>query len=387
MKKYITPIISIFVLLGLMACEENNDSTSTITKVDVSVIDDFPANEYILTNPGDDDPVVFTATWTETLFYLDNSSTPTPLAPVNYILQIDKANNDFESPYVLAKTTSLAMDVSTIELNTLLTDSLQAIPGQSIDIELRLLINYGKDETKYIVSTNTINLSVTPFEYRSPLKPVYIIGDMNGWNNTNTNDMLIMFKENSLLNNNVFSFTGYIPDNCSFRLLPQESLGTDAGYYFKEDGKLELREDAGTSLYNATAGFKTITVNLKNLTYMIEDYNMTGANTFNMLGFIGEFCGWSNEPLMTKLSTDNNHIWRLDYTLPAIDEDSTHPVKFRAERDWFKRWAAIDPNAVPYGRTIYLTGDEADPNIVVPEGGDYTIVFNDLTGHYIILKK
>ena len=387
MRKYITHIISAFALLGMVACESNNDSTSAVTKIVTSVIDDFPVDEYILTNPGEDDPVVFTATWTEALFYLDGVSTPTPLSPVDYILQIDKGDDDFESPYLLAKTSSFAIDINTIEFNTLLTDSLQAIPGQPIDIELRLLINYGKNEANYIVSQNTVSLRVTPFEYRSPLKPIYIIGDMNSWDNSNTSKMLIMFKENSLLNNNVFTFTGYIPGNCNFRLLPQESLGTDAGYYYKEDGKLELLESAGANLYNANAGFKTITVNLKSLTYAIEDYDATGANTFNLLGFIGEFCGWDNEPLLTKFSDDNNHLWQLNYTLPAIDKNSTHPVKFRAERDWFKRWAAIDPNAVPYGKTIYLTGDETDPNIVVPEGGDYIIVFNDLTGHYIILKK
>lgn len=387
MKKYINIIVSLITLLGLVACEDRNDSSPNISKMEISTIDNFPVDEYILVNPGEEDPVVFTATWTETLFYLDGSSTPTPVAPIDYTLQIDKANNDFESPYVLAKTSALAIDINTLDFNSLLTDSLHAAPNTPIDIELRLLITYGKNEANHTISKNVIKLTVTPFEYRSPLKPVFIIGDMNGWDVNNIDNMLIMFKDNSLLTNNVYTYTGYMPANCNFRFLPQESLGTDAGYYYKEDGKLDLLEHTGVYLHNTTAGFKTITINLKNLTYSIEDYNVTGASTWTLLGFVGEFCGWANEPLMTRVSVDNNHLWRLNYTLPTIGDDENHPVKFRAERSWGSRWAAIDPDAVPYGKAVFLAGDEYDPNIVVPEGGDYIIAFNDLTGHYIILKK
>lgn len=387
MKKYISYIISILTLLALIACGDSHDSSPVVTRVEPSVIDDFPTDEYILSNSATATDVIFTATWTETLFYLDGASTPTPVAPIEYILQVDKADNEFSNPYILAKTNLLAININTIDFNSLLTDSLKANPNEAIDIEMRLLINYGKNETNYIISKNTVKLSVTPFEYRNPLNPVYIIGDMNGWDNSNVDKMLIMFKDNSLLTNNIYTYTGYMPANCSFKFLPHEALGTDAAYCYKDEGKLEFVENGGINLYNSTEGFKTIIIDLKNLTYSIEDYDASGANTWTILGFIGEFCGWSNEPLMTKLSTKNNHIWQLNYTLPALGDGENHPVKFRAERDWSSRWAAIDPNAVPYGKAIYLTGDEYDPNIVIPEGGNYAITFNDLTGHYVILKK
>ena len=45
------------------------------------------------------------------------------------------------------------------------------------------------------------------------------------------------------------------------------------------------------------------------------------------------------------------------------------------------------PEETPYGQMIFLTMDEADPNIVLREGGLYGIYFNDLTGHYAIIKR
>ena len=105
------------------------------------------------------------------------------------------------------------------------------------------------------------------------------------------------------------------------------------------------------------------------------------------IGLIGEFCGWDNEPLMTRFSVDNSHLWKMDLTLPALTGNNTHPVKFRANKSWDSRWAATDPESVPYGKTIFLMGDEYDPNIILREGGDYQVIFNDLTGHYIFRKK
>lgn len=54
----------------------------------------------------------------------------------------------------------------------------------------------------------------------------------------------------------------------------------------------------------------------------------------------------------------------MDLTLPALTGNNTHPVKFRANKSWDSRWAATDPESVPYGKTIFLMGDEYDPNII-----------------------
>ena len=80
---------------------------------------------------------------------------------------------------------------------------------------------------------------------------------------------------------------------------------------------MEYVESDGGALHNATAGYKTITINLKELSYTVEDYDISGAKVWGSIGLIGEFCGWDNEPLMTRFSVDNSHLWKMDLTLPA----------------------------------------------------------------------
>jgi hypothetical protein len=385
MKAYTLYFLRIFFLLSLLACSNDKDM-SVLTKVEASTIDPFPANEYALQNPQDENPILFTATWSETLFFLDGRSTPDPLAPVKYTLQIDKAGNNFKSPQILAITTSLAANIYTKDLNFLMIDSLAATPNEKMDVELRILASYGQNNPQESLSTNIIELSVTPFVDSDPLQPIYIFGDINGWDNSNTDNMYIMFKSNSDTKNLVYTYTGYLPANSSFKFIPKESLGTNKAYSYKEDGKLEYVE-SGTAFQNVAEGYKTITLDLKTMTYSIQDYDISQATDWGSMGFIGSFCDWTNEPLMTRISAKNRHIWKLDITLGDLSNGSTHSAKFRSERSWGSRWAAVDPNSIPYGRTIFLTGDEYDPNIVISEGGNYRIVFNDLTGQYVIMKK
>ncbi len=386
MKSRITYYLTLLGLLGTTACSGNFDTEPALTRVVPSTLDPLPSQTYVLENPGNSDPVLFTATWTETLFYLDGSPTPTPVAPVEYTLQVDKAGNEFESAKTVNITSSLATNVHLKDFNLLLLDSLGAEAGEIFNAELRLKVSYGQNTPRTLYSDNTLALAVTPFEDRDPLSPVYITGDLTDWENENTARMLIMYKDNSDSNTQTYTFTGYFPDNCNFKFIPGESLGGNEAWFDQGNNLLELAE-TGTPLHIATGGYKTVTINLRSMAWSIEDYDESEALDWNILGFIGSFCNWENEPLMTQVSSENPHIWYLEYTLPELGEGEIHNVKFRGARSWNSRWAAINPYDVPYGQTTYLTGDEADPNIILEEGGDYEIYFNDLTGQYVILKK
>lgn len=380
MKPRIFYTIQSFCLLLLLACSKKEQTLITDPKG--SLLDELPASEYVLENPGEENPLLFTVSWSATLFQMGDGTT-VPAAPVTYTLQIDNAGNEFAAAKILTVTSTLEAKIYTKDLNAFMTDSLGAGPGEKREVELRLLINYGQNTAGMLYSANLLRLAITPFSYSDPLQQVYIIGDMNGWNNLNTTGMFPMFKDNSSNSNYTYTYVGYLPAGCFYKFLPTESLGSYKAYCRKEDGVLEYVDTDGGALYNETAGYKSITINLKDLTYSVADYDASGATDWTMLGFIGEFCGWDNEPLMTRFSATNRHIWTLNLTLPPLSGGNTHPVKFRAERSWGSRWAAADPEASPYGKTIFLTGSEYDPNIVIRQGGDYRIFFNDLTGQYI----
>jgi len=382
MKSYIKNITLILICSTLFACTKKDQLT--LTGTDASLINELPGTTYLLENPGDEDPLLFKLSWTEPRFRMNGSSEGSPVAPVTYTVQLDEAGKNFTTARTLTITASRSFDVHTKELNSFLMDSLNANPGSSKEIEIRLLITYGQNNAGKAYSVNVLKLVVAPFTYSDPLQLMYIIGDMNGWNNSNTASMLPMFKDDSQPNNYTYTFTGFFRANCFFKFLPTESLGSYKAYCFKNETQMEYVESAGGAFYNADAGYKTITINLRNLTYTISDYNATGIADWSFLGFIGEFCGWDNEPGMTRFSLENSHIWTMNLDMAPLSGGNTHPVKFRANKSWGSRWAAIDPDALPYGKAIFLTGSEYDPNIVIKKGGTQQIIFNDLTGHYFI---
>lgn len=348
-------------------------------------LDEFPADSYVLRNPEDSDPVLFSVTWTETLFYMSGRNTPVPVAPVKYALQIDNAGNGFENPKTVAATSSLGVNIHTKEFNLLVLDSLAAKAGQPCEVELRLLTTYGQSSSCEAVSENSVSLTIIPFSDRNPLQMVYITGESNGWESGNTAKMIPMFKDNSDDRNHTYTFTGWLPAG-GFRFLPAEALGTGRGYWDKGGNAMEYTEN-GTPFHNVNAGYKRVTINLRTMAYSMSDYDASDADVWMEVGMIGSFCNWENEPAMSRISVDNPHIWRLTCTLPELAEGEIHNVKFRALRSWSSRWAAVDPYAVPYGKTVFLTGTEPDPNVILDEGGEYEVLFNDLTGHYAFLKK
>lgn len=349
-----------------------------------STINSPTATNFVLQNPGSLNPVLFQANWVETLFYLNGGITQTSVSSISYKLQIDSAGNQFKSPQLLAETTSLSADIYTKDFNQLLIDKFGANSSEPLDLEMRILIEFTyKGASGNALSENVINLHVTPYTKTDPLQPMYIIGDLNSWNNSDTNSMLIMFKDNQNSTNYAYTYTGYMPVG-NYKFLPKESLGSNKTYCFKETGKLQYLETTGNALYNAMAGYKSISINVQDMTYTVSDYDASGVTDWNKMGLVGLFNGWTDTE-MTRLSNYNRHIWTLELTLPALTGGSTHPVKFRANGSWDYRWAPSDPESVTYGKTVYLKSP--DDNVVIREGGDYHIVFNDLTGHYIFLKK
>lgn len=385
MKTYKIFFIGVFLLLGISACRE--DPKLTINKVIPSTIENLSTNTFVLQNPQNGNSLLFTLKWSKTKFYLNGEKDATPVAPIQYTLQIDSAGNDFKNSRNLIVTDSVQTSIYTKDFNALLVDSMNLIPGKNVDIEFRIVANYGENLSGNIISTNSIKLSVTPFKYFNPLQQVYIFGDINGWNNKDTNGMFPMFKDNSEENNYIYTYTGYMPGGCYYKFIPTESLGSNKALCHKEDGKLEYVNSESGAFYNETDGYKSITIDLENMTYSVSDYNVSEKTVWNMIGLIGDFCGWDNEPLMTNFFSRNSHIWTLGITFSDLTSGNTHSVKFRANRSWGSRWAAVDPTSIPYGKTIFLTGSEYDPNIIIKENGDYHVIFNDLTGQYIIMKK
>lgn len=358
-----------------------------VTKVEPGTLAPLSSTNFVLQDPGNTNPVLFSAGWSETLFYFDNSKTPSPMSPLSYVLQIDKDGNNFASPENLATVSTLSADVHTIDLNTLLIGKFGATANTAINMQLRLLIKYGQGEAMgEAASTNTIKISVTPYGPYVPINPVqgmYIIGDLNGWNVGDISTMYPMFKSNQRSDNYIFSFVGYMPAG-SFKFLPHESLNSYKTFTVS-DGKL-IYAVSDNAFYNAIAGYKSISIDVKNMTYEINDYDPSLATEWNFVDIAGSFNGWGGTPtVMSKLNANNKHIWVLDLTLPEPATGETHPMKFRGNGSWDDRWSPDSPEDAMYGTTTF--NKNPDDNIVVREGGTFRVSFNDITRQYVFIKK
>ena len=372
-------------VMALLSCGKISPERQ-LEEVEPSYLFPFPQQKYILKNAGENDPVLMTAVWTETVFRSAKNNAKLSVAPVTYSIQIDNAGEEFDTPVTIALTNETGVEIKTREFNLALLDSLHIPAGEAAMVDFRILTSYGQNDVRKIPSSNIVTLEFIPYQDRDPLQMMYISGDMNGWETTNAGRMLPMFKDNSEITNHVYSFVGYLPAGCRFKLFPQDYSDTNMVYGDAGNGVLYYGTD-GESFVCQDGGYKRISINLRNMVYSVEDYDVSTARTWTLLGFIGSFCNWGNEPLMSHVDSSNPHIWHLEYSLPELGKGEVHSVKFRAERSWTSRWAALSPDDTPFGKTIFLEHDEADPNIVLYEGGRYDIWFNDMTGHYAIIKR
>lgn len=383
MKTYRFLLNILVCTLLFCACSEK-DAVPALTNIDPSVLNALPFQQVKMNQPKEsDNKLLCTVSWTETEFYFDDSASPLPAGPVSYTLEIAKANENFSNAQTLAVTSSLYTDLLTADFNKLLIEKFGVVPGEPFDAELRVVATYGEGIAKTKVSSNTVKFSATTYlevQEATALSAIYICGDMNGWNNANTDFM--MFRDNSDTSNQIYTYTGRLGANCYFKFVPEESLGTYKMYCNAGNGVFSYENKGDGAFYNEIEGYKTITLNLKDMTYTIVDYDMSQAKNWETMHFVGAFCGWgTTEPYMIRSEYDP-HIWSLSINLDNIE----YGVKFRANHTWDYRWCPKNPDDIPYGLAEYSPSSQ-DNNISITELGEYYVKINDLTGHYIVIPK
>ncbi|NDV81644.1 SusE domain-containing protein [Bacteroides sp. 51] len=363
-------------ILFLSSCEDN-DTTPVMTGISASTLNSIPIQSTVLIEPGKGEaPLLCTFTWSATQFFLDGSDVYTSAGKVDYTLEIAKAGDEFAGAQILASTANLRADIMVADINDLLINKLMAEPGEVFDAEFRIAATYGEGLPKVEYSTNSLKMSITPYKPTTGIPSVYLVGDMNGWSNTNTD--FRMFRSDSDDENKVYTYTGRLAGY--FKACPEESLGSYKMYCSNPGGVLTY-EDRGDGSFFAEDGYYTFTIDVDAMTWTLESYDMTGIDPWPDLYLVGAYSGWGSIDAgkMTALAYDP-HIWTLSITLDTVE----YGVKFRVGDNWDNRWCPAVPNAVPYGVADFNpTGHDNNIDLGT-NAGDYNVIFNDLTGQYII---
>lgn len=355
-------------ILMLWSCSR----TETVERGDVittsSKINTLPQQQWTLVKPATEtDSFVFRMSWSKAKFAYENGDYLF-VSNIKYIVEMDLAENNFAHPVIVAETEELYHDFYTNELKTFIDRILgeESIAPKNYEFRVKAITKHGESISAPSMVSLTSYYLVDPF-----VSSVYIIGDMNGWDPNNKD--YIMFRNSNDYNDGTYTYSGYFKAGTYFKMVVEENMGGyDKMFCAGDNGKLVIG-DLGA--FYVPEGYHTINIDVKNMTWKIENFDGSNSLVYNSLGPIGGFCGWDNEPLMTQSSFDP-HQWRINYSF----NDAT-AVKFRANRDWSKNWGGKDAD-IPYGKGVF-----DGPGATVKEAGNYNIYFNDLTGHYVIKKN
>lgn len=329
-----------YIVLGLFlffACEE-------VEREPVAV----PGNGPVLEEPSMGANMVFTEdnasdsvffSWEEADFGFQSATT--------YVLQFDRAGNDFAGPIDIATTNDVDAAFTVAALNSkLLAFGLPHSMATQMEARVMAHVNPNVD-TLY---SESIDLSVTPYEVVIIYPSLYVPGSYqaasgytNDWSPADAPQLY------SVLSNEKYEgYVNFAIDGAMFKFTDLPDWTVNWG----DDGADGSLDAGGSDIASPGAGYYKINVNLNDMTYKIEN------TTWGLIGSATPG-GWDADQDMSYDMV--NHVWTITLDLAAGD------IKFRANDAW----------NLDYGdNSANLTLDQGGSNIVIGEAGNYTITMN-----------
>ena len=172
-----------------------------------------------------------------------------------------------------------------------------------------------------------------------------------------------------------FKLRGVLDDNWAAQ------IGQNDDGYVKNDG-------GSGNITVPEAGVYKVTLNTAELAKVTDKDNTTAlkvekfdgsAPVYSGMAISGSFNEWGDTEMSPCSTGWENHDWYITYEFAANDE-----VKIKQAGSWdFNKGGAF----IDYSQGMYVYGVGNGANLVIPEGGTYLIIFNDITGYIRFIKQ
>jgi len=379
MKKISYMIAAFVSAIVLASCDTREPA---ITNVVPCVIGSVPSEVFNISDIIAKEPerkTLFTLTWTPA--QIKSANGEIKVAPITYNVEFDNYGNGFSNakPYAIHSGNISSLDIPVMDFSTWVLSNIDgAKPGSVSKLEVRIKAQYG-DADNFTYSQNAQVVYINPFGYQ----PMYIIGDRNSWNTSDTSYRL--FKNNNDASDFTQTYTGKFKGE--FKLISKGCLGTDDMYCKVSDTQMAVSKD-GDPFSVPSEGYYTLTINVKDMTYTITPYTNQNPKTFTAVSFMGQWCDWvtTSESALMKATEYDPHIWSGTFDLTTVD----YGVKFCGNKGWGDKWQpeSTKTEEIPFGISLYNSKESSDPNFSLGTNtGTYFVSLNDITGHYIIEKQ
>jgi len=396
MKK-LNILASLFVgALAFTACEDDNDSNPIIQQPETFTVNTPSWADRILDLERN---TTFALTYSQPEYGYTAAVTYSAELTLEDTWQEEVAATDtteaIAANYVKldGSSTTYFLDLNTSVINRYILEtnnwtSEELIPADSVAIYVRVKAALASGYSCY---SNTVKLKVLPYfiplTYADP-EMWFLIGSCiaNGsWSNGSAADIGVsLIPLNSIeggeydpvTGQGPLTYTGYFPADQGFKLIKTPG-SWDSQWGSSSNNSIDspVKNDGGSGDFKVTAaGYYTVSLNTKTNELVITPAEE--SKVYDHMFISGDFNGWATDVQMTPVSIVEgveNHDWTFE--LDATGGATT--AKFLYD-GWSPNWGNT---GFPFG-----TGAGNGPNIPV-EAGNYTVVFNDITGYYHFFSK
>lgn len=267
-------------------------------------------------------------------------------AGVNYILELDKAGNNFADPITVGSINALQLgNVTQEKLNNILIAG-KDLPGDEFsNVEFRVVARIGTAEDLPVLVSPTVTLQIRPYTVVINYPFLHVPGSYQGWNPADSTTVVYSPRSDEKYEGYLY----YSDGGAKYKFTKGPTWATNWG---DNDANGSLEPNGADIALPSGAGVYRINADLNALTHTAvkTDWGLIGSATPG---------GWDNDQNMTYDQASRK--WLI--TLDLVPGD----IKFRANDAWDINLGDNDANRkMEYGGA----------NIAIAEAGNYTIELN-----------